>query len=81
MAHYAYKLVPVQTFTSNWDERPTATEQLERFLAAEGEAGWHYPAEAVTIKIWATGSGDRHKHASLSPAHGGTHVLVTKRLR
>ena len=42
MASYRYKLVPAQTVTSNWDEHPTAREQLEAFLQAEGEQGWIY---------------------------------------
>ncbi|MCA9690723.1 MAG: hypothetical protein KC636_14040 [Myxococcales bacterium] len=79
MASYQYKLVAAQAFTSNWDERPTAVEQLEAFLRAEGEQGWVYEAAAVKIRAWVSGKADRHKHASLEPASGGTHLLVHRR--
>lgn len=79
MASYQYKLVQAQTFDSNWDEQPTALDQLEAFLQAEGEQGWVYPSEAVKIRVWVTGKGDRHKHATLEPATGGTHLLVHRR--
>jgi hypothetical protein len=77
---YAYKLVPAQSFTSNWDEVPSAEAQLAAYLADEGNAGWHYPVEALTVKVWATGTGGRHKHASLSPSSGGTHVVVRRQI-
>jgi hypothetical protein len=80
MPRYAYKLIPTQTFTSNWDETPTAEQQLASYLTDEGNAGWHYPVEALTVKIWESGTGGRHKHASLSPASGGTHLVARRQI-
>ncbi len=79
MASYEYKLVPAMTFSSNWEEEPSAQAQLEAFLQREGAAGWIYPPEAIKVRVWVTGKGNRHKHATLEPATGGTHVVVNRR--